>query len=522
MITLPPFKSFLASNVPSVYDNTLSYYDELTKLIAYLEQVVVPAVNETSAEVDVIKKGLADLKSYVEHYFDNLDVQEEINNKLDDMAESGQLATIIAEFLTLAPVFGYNTISDMASATNLNNGSIAKVLGNTSATDGDGAFYMIRTRTQDDNPDGVNLVAIGDTLVGVRIQDAAINALTARLDNLDKERVILIGDSYSMDRRPSTNISGWAVPLQTLMGLSDADCYTVQDNGGGFVRVGSEGTFLQGLQALNVTSKETIKKIIVCGGLNDCTSTKETILAAISDFMDYCAVNYPNATVYVGHIGNDTDTANHDGQYARFLCKTVSIPAYKQCTKYGATYLNGVEYIMKDYANYYDQSHPNQDLCNKLAYGIFEALKAGSVSVEYPVVYSIPMTYDAVTGNNFTEDSLAFTEVFTDNQDIIMNYPEWLTTLHFATARTINDPNIFLGVVEFNYVRNVFPNFSLGTCEVIAKDESDNLHYFQASLELYHYNNVSYLVLNKPATSLGNIKELGFRQFTLTIPGSIC
>lgn len=95
MITLPPFKSFLASNIPSIYDNTLSYYDELTKLIAYLEQVVVPGINETAGQVDVIKEGLKELKSYVDHYFDNLDVQEEINNKLDDMAEDGTLAEII-------------------------------------------------------------------------------------------------------------------------------------------------------------------------------------------------------------------------------------------------------------------------------------------------------------------------------------------------------------------------------------------------------------------------------------------
>lgn len=94
-IPLPPFKAFLASNIPSVYDNTLSYYDELTKLIGYIETVILPAINETAGEVDGIKKGLEDLKSYVVHYFDNLDVQTEINNKLDAMAEDGTLAEII-------------------------------------------------------------------------------------------------------------------------------------------------------------------------------------------------------------------------------------------------------------------------------------------------------------------------------------------------------------------------------------------------------------------------------------------
>lgn len=39
-----------------------------------------------------------DLHDYVHDYFDNLDVQEEINNKLDDMADSGELAEIITEY----------------------------------------------------------------------------------------------------------------------------------------------------------------------------------------------------------------------------------------------------------------------------------------------------------------------------------------------------------------------------------------------------------------------------------------
>lgn len=177
IIPLPPFKAFLASNIPSVYDNTLSYYDELTKLIAYMEELV-PAVNENTA-------GLAALKDYVEHYFDNLNVQEEINNKLDEMAAGGQLATIIAQFLAAAPVFGFNTISDMASASNLANGCVAKVLGKTDYHDGDGSFYHIRTRIPADDPDGVNLVAIGATLVGEIIPDAKINSLSNTVSTLN-------------------------------------------------------------------------------------------------------------------------------------------------------------------------------------------------------------------------------------------------------------------------------------------------------------------------------------------------
>lgn len=142
-LPLPPFQAFLASNIPSVYDNTLSYYEELTKLIAYLEQVVVPAVDATASQVDGIKKGLEELKSYVDNYFENLDVQEEINNKLDEMAENGQLATIIDQFVSLGVLFTYDTLADLIAAENLVAGCTCRTLGKETINDGLGAIYKI-------------------------------------------------------------------------------------------------------------------------------------------------------------------------------------------------------------------------------------------------------------------------------------------------------------------------------------------------------------------------------------------
>lgn len=144
-IPLPPFKAFLASNIPSVYDNTLSYYDELTKLIAYIEQVLLPAVEQTAGEVDGIKDGLIELKKYVDEYFDNLDVQEEINNKLDDMATSGQLATIIDQFVNLGVLFTYDTLEDLKDAENLIAGCTCQTFGKETLNDGFGAYYKIDT-----------------------------------------------------------------------------------------------------------------------------------------------------------------------------------------------------------------------------------------------------------------------------------------------------------------------------------------------------------------------------------------
>lgn len=473
-IPLPPFKAFLASNIPSVYDNTLSYYDELTKLIAYMEELV-PAVNENTA-------GLAALKDYVEHYFDNLNVQEEINNKLDEMAEGGQLATIIAQFLEVAPVFAYGTIAEMAAATNLNDGTIARVLGNTTASAGDGAFYMIRTRTGADDPDGLNLVAIGDSLVGVRVQDAAINAVNARIDNLANERTILIGDSYSVYRPDTEGIEGWAVPLKRLLGLSDANCYTLQDNGGGFIAQGSLGTFQNALVNATIANKNTIKRIVVCAGINDFNSTTAQIKTAISNFIDYCKLNYPNAQVYLGMISWDNDEQyTVDNQFSRYKLLNNVLPAYQEAQEFGAIYLNGVENVMHDYSNYYDRTHPNETLCLKLAQYIYNALKNGYASVSYPLHRIQLLNANIVDGNTRIYEQII------NNQTVLYSNIETGVVVEYSSNYPTTSQNSFyFGNMDSNYLRCVNLNDPLCTCPAIITDTNNQT--YEVTLTLYIKN----------------------------------
>ena len=85
-----PFKKLCITvgNLPTAYLESMSYYEALTFLTNYLANNVVPALNNNSEVVD-------ELQTYVSTYFDNLDVQEEVNKKLDEMAEDGSLAHVI-------------------------------------------------------------------------------------------------------------------------------------------------------------------------------------------------------------------------------------------------------------------------------------------------------------------------------------------------------------------------------------------------------------------------------------------
>ena len=88
--TISPFKNFCITvgNLPTSYLESMSYYEMLCWLCKYIENTINPAINQNA-------EALEELQSYVANYFDNLDVQDEINAKLDDMADSGVLAEII-------------------------------------------------------------------------------------------------------------------------------------------------------------------------------------------------------------------------------------------------------------------------------------------------------------------------------------------------------------------------------------------------------------------------------------------
>lgn len=181
---IPKFRRCVIQNFPFIEEDfdALTDYGLLCKVVQYLN-LVIEKVNDLSK----LEPEFYELKSYVDNYFDNLDVQEEINNKLEAMAEGGELAEIIAEFLEMSPVFGYATISDMESATNLNVGSIARVLGNSSAAAGDGAFYLVREKESGETADGVIKVAIGDSLIADRITNADYNSLVSQIGEVEED-----------------------------------------------------------------------------------------------------------------------------------------------------------------------------------------------------------------------------------------------------------------------------------------------------------------------------------------------
>lgn len=102
--TLQPFRYWCQKVLPLVYDDSLSYYELLCKVVDYLNKTMED-VETLQGDVTNLYNAYIQLQQYVNDYFKNLDVQEEINKKLDEMVKNGTLAKILAEYLT---AFWYN------------------------------------------------------------------------------------------------------------------------------------------------------------------------------------------------------------------------------------------------------------------------------------------------------------------------------------------------------------------------------------------------------------------------------
>ena len=294
----------------------------------------------------------------------------------------------------------------------------------------------------------ISKIEIEDTIYDVKDTTARTNItnINNSLNVMNSGQTILIGDSYSLDRRPNIQISGWMKKLQELLELSDSECYKIQDNGGGFTVQGSTGTFLEGLTNLQVTDASLIKNIIVCGGLNDINATKSSIKTAIETFMTYCKTNYPNANVYLGMIGWRIDN-NSDGQYDRYRVINNVLPAYQECCDYGAIYLNGVENVMHDKSESYDHSHPNQTACDRLGYYIFQAFKNGYASV----------TYDdhllGFSNNNVSLTDYNITEKIVNNETIIFDYKANGSVITITSNYPLfSNDEVYIGVLDSKYL----------------------------------------------------------------------
>ena len=101
---LTPFDLVLIQKFPFIEEDfdAINMYGILSKIKDYLNNVI--------ANEQIVTENQQSLYDYVDNYFKNLDVQNEINNKLDEMAESGTLNDILVNVFTTAQSIARDTL----------------------------------------------------------------------------------------------------------------------------------------------------------------------------------------------------------------------------------------------------------------------------------------------------------------------------------------------------------------------------------------------------------------------------
>lgn len=400
------------AQVPTSYLSGLTIEEQLLWLCSFLTNEVIPTVNNNGEAVEELQELYRLLKDYVDNYFDNLDIQEEVNTKLEEMAQSGELAELIAQYLEAQAVIGFNTCSGLAGATNLADGSFARTLGRNTYKDGYGAFYKIRTRINADVPDGYNIIELTNTenLVAERIIDESIlnienNIYSNQYNLLNSDKVIMIGDSYGTGYSPDGINESWTTKLGNRLGIASQ---AFSSNGAGFVATGSGGkTFLQVLQENinSITNKNNVKMVIVGGGYNDSNynSSYDDIVTAINTFATYCKSQFPYCSIYIACFGYNCNKTGVGADVRDKLIKNV-IPAYKSAQQSNVFFIKNSNLILHNTDLFSsDGFHPNvngqETIANKLYTGLF-----GNISLSFkPTTLRTNLNSGTVNNNPYLD-----------------------------------------------------------------------------------------------------------------------
>lgn len=140
---LSPFKWFVLENFPFIEAD----FDALTEWQLFCKigkeiNKIIDSQNIVGEQAETLTNAFNNLKNYIDNYFNNLDVQDEINNKLNEMVEDGTLEKILLNYSSTSKV--YNTYQDLLNdKNNFVVNQKLKTLGYYNINDGGNCDYIV-------------------------------------------------------------------------------------------------------------------------------------------------------------------------------------------------------------------------------------------------------------------------------------------------------------------------------------------------------------------------------------------
>jgi hypothetical protein len=279
----------------------------------------------------------------------------------------------------------------MQNSSYLIEGSTAKTLGYSTYNDGEGALYKIRTITNNDVVDGINIISLtnSNTLIAEKVRKILHN----------NRKYLFIGDSWmtgsTNEVEHNTSYVDYAM---NYMGLTkNQDFFVSCRSGAGFTNVSN--SFLMLLESAVVPEPNFITDVIVMGGANDVNASENTLLTTITAFINRAKTLFPNAKITFGFIAWDRVAST------RVKIATITKPAYvKGATINGASVFNGLPYVIRDFTDQLNTTnHPKYQGMLDLGRALVECLEKGSCEVSKGL---IPQNFTAEEGITLSENAL--------------------------------------------------------------------------------------------------------------------
>lgn len=298
---LGPFKFFALTNFPYIEQtfDTLTNYELMCKIAEELNKFIKNN-NATNQNVINLYNAFVSLQKYVNDYFDDLNVQNEVNTKLDQMASDGTLATIINENI-------FNELNtDLENLTN-------KV--------------------------GSETLPVPDSSVSKNVVDLSnkVNVINDDLNNLLLDDIVVFGDSWT-----DSSISGnnWPNIVSSFLSL------TLHN----YAKSGAlvNGTASKDLvnQITSAKSDDTliadkVKYVIVLMGINDYDtfSDQDQLVDKLKIYLQEIEEYFTNATVY--YVSNcRIPLTVEQSSFWRYIHQNINNPSLNLDTYFNRDYMN--------------------------------------------------------------------------------------------------------------------------------------------------------------------------------------
>ena len=336
------FTNYIYKAIPLAFDESLSYYECLCGLLNYLKNVVIPCVNNNADAVSELQALYEELNNYVKNYFDNLDVQEEINNKLDQMVEDDTFETLIIHSTNINRV--YQTYEDAVSEVNKIDGLCFKTLGYHAVNDGgDGQYQFNNNDIEFIYNNEINVKQFGAYGDGVHDDTQAIKNAISFVDSLMNENtygqsiVVLPRGKYLIDETIELPVYIKLKPINNVLLLAS--------HNGVAIHITANNKTVQNTDIISDYSQANKM------GLIDSTAGNLVINRYIPDDV-YHDLN--TETDSVGILIGDTSYVQNALRISRFYLNNVNIYGFTtgvKITPYN-TYLINLEKVYVYYCRY--------------------------------------------------------------------------------------------------------------------------------------------------------------------------